>query len=242
MKELIKSLKMCDYLVTKITIGRSDSDVYRLVKDKDIMYLKIGGELVNNLTQVLTYLETSKINVPKIIKKGTYKNRFYVLMSECKGTMAHELEPLLAIKILARGLREIHDTKIDESLPLKDCVYYKNLITSKLIEELSNEDKEFIYSLESLDLQNDLVFTHGDYSLPNVLYDNDCISFIDLDYAGVSFRYLDILDCLWSINYNFNDKLYEDMFLKAYGIDELDINKVKSLKRIQRILKIKGYQ
>ncbi len=241
MEGLIKKLELEDYQVTKTTIGRSSNDVYRLQNDTDTLYLKVGGLTVKNLGEVLELLQSSNLNVPKLIQKGIYNDMNYVLMSECSGTMIHEIDPIIAVKVLAKGLKQIHELDIKGIKIVRDYKYYKNRIIEKVGNQLNIEDMRFVNELESLKVEEDLVFTHGDYCLPNILYDNGKISFIDLDDAGVSFRYIDILDCIWSIQYNFNDEKYVDMFLKEYGIDELDLDKVKTLKTIQRLLEIKGY-
>lgn len=242
MEKLLAKLKLDNYAITKTTIGRSVNEVYKLNNFENTIYLKIGNELVQSLGNVLEFLGTSTLNVPKLIDRGTYKDSHYVLMSECSGTMAHEINPELAVKVLAKGLKQIHSIDLTDCKIIKDALFYKSRIIENIKREFNESELKFIKDMELLDIQNDLVFTHGDYSLPNILYDNGKVSFIDLDYAGVSFRYLDILDCLWSINYNFGNDKYEKIFLKEYGISELDMNKVESIKKIHRLLKIKGYQ
>lgn len=242
MKKLLEKLNVDGYSITKTTIGRSSNDVYKLVSSKETIYLKIGDKLVKDMGDVLEFLMGSIVNVPRLLAKGFFEGKYYVLMSECTGTMVHEINPELAIKKLAEGLKQLHKIDISNLTIVRDIAYYKNQLNNLTKTDLSQDDIEFIGSMDLLTIQNDMVFIHGDYSLPNVLYDNKHISFIDLDYACVGFRYVDILDCLWSIEYNFGNEKFKTMFLKEYGIDKLDINKVKAIKTIQRILKIKGYQ
>ncbi|CAF1629466.1 unnamed protein product [Adineta ricciae] len=66
----------------------------------------------------------------------------------------------------------------------------------------------------------DLVFTHGDYCLPNIIFDdNECraIGFVDLGCAGIADRYHDIALGLWSIQYNLGDG-FREIFLNAAAI------------------------
>jgi aminoglycoside phosphotransferase len=65
----------------------------------------------------------------------------------------------------------------------------------------------------------DLVFTHGDYCLPNIILDDGKLSgFVDWASAGVADRYQDIA-LLWrSIRYNFGEECEEKIF-ELYAIE-----------------------
>ena len=55
--------------------------------------------------------------------------------------------------------------------------------------------------------EEELVFTHGDFCLPNLLAKEDEISgFIDLGRAGVADKYQDIAICYRSLKHNFEGK------------------------------------
>lgn len=75
-------------------------------------------------------------------------------------------------------------------------------------------------------LDEELVFTHGDYCLPNVIMENQRVSgYIDWGRAGVADKYQDLALAIRSISYNFG-KDYVPYFLAGYGIKELDESKV----------------
>lgn len=241
MQKLLKTLQLENHQVDPITVGRSDSDVYKLTKDNQVLYLKIGSEPVKDLAKILLFLETTTLNTPKLLSEGRYGGRHYVLMSECKGLMTYEIEPHLAVKVLAQELKLIHSLDVQNLDHYRDVSYYKKLLLTIDQNTLSDEDQKFVKQMDTLSIQEDLVFTHGDYCLPNILYENGLTSIIDLDYAGISFRYLDILDCMWSLEYNFKDDKYGTLFLQEYGITELDPIRVSEIKTIQRLLHIKGY-
>lgn len=64
----------------------------------------------------------------------------------------------------------------------------------------------------------DLVFTHGDYCLPNVVINGDAVSgFIDLGLAGVADRYQDLALGARSLTYNFGLE-WVPLFFETYGI------------------------
>ncbi len=73
---------------------------------------------------------------------------------------------------------------------------------------------------------DDLVFTHGDPCLPNVLVEEERLSgFIDLGSAGVGDRYRDLALARWSLGYNFGPG-YDALFFDAYGLPEPDTAKL----------------
>ena len=59
---------------------------------------------------------------------------------------------------------------------------------------------------------------HGDYCLPNIMFDNGLFSgFIDLGNAGVADRHIDLFWGAWTLEYNLHTNRYRDRFLDAYG-------------------------
>lgn len=67
---------------------------------------------------------------------------------------------------------------------------------------------------------DDLVVLHGDYCLPNVLFQDFHLSgFVDLGNGGVGERHYDLYWGLWTLGYNTKSDQYNDTFLAAYGRD-----------------------
>ena len=72
-------------------------------------------------------------------------------------------------------------------------------------------------------------FIHGDACLPNfILKEADHFScFIDLGLADFSDRHIDLFWAVWSLNYNLHDPKYAELFLDYYGIEQVDVNKLR---------------
>ena len=52
--------------------------------------------------------------------------------------------------------------------------------------------------------KEELVFTHGDYCLPNsFIKDNKTVGFIDLGNAGIADKWQDLALCIRSLEHNF---------------------------------------
>jgi kanamycin kinase len=67
---------------------------------------------------------------------------------------------------------------------------------------------------------DDLVVLHGDFCLPNVLFqDFRLTGFVDLGNGGVGERHYDLYWGLWTLGYNTKSDRYNDTFLAAYGRD-----------------------
>ena len=64
---------------------------------------------------------------------------------------------------------------------------------------------------------------HGDYCLPNVIYDGwEFSKFIDVDSGGVGDRHVDLFWGAWTLSVNLHTDAYRDRFFDAYGRDRVD--------------------
>ncbi|MDY0151629.1 MAG: aminoglycoside 3'-phosphotransferase [Candidatus Cloacimonas sp.] len=69
----------------------------------------------------------------------------------------------------------------------------------------------------------DDVVIHGDYCLPNIiLKDFTLRGFVDLGTGGIGDRHYDLFWGIWTLEYNLKSDKYRNIFLDAYGRDELD--------------------
>jgi aminoglycoside phosphotransferase len=67
-------------------------------------------------------------------------------------------------------------------------------------------------------LENDIVFCHGDYCLPNVLVEaGRAVGVIDWPDGGYADRRYDLATALWTIGFNLHSREYVRPFLDGYG-------------------------
>ena len=206
--------------------GFSSSQVFHLKSPGgENLYLKTAHRVDSELAEEKQRLEwlKGKLSVPEVRLFVQTDERDYLLISEIEGAGAHEdlwkENVRRAIELLAKGVRMIH------SLPVADCPFDETLeakierarrrMELGLADESDFDDERQGRTAEDLfreliatkPVSEDLVFTHGDYCLPNVLFKDWQISgFVDLGRAGVADRYQDIALLARSVCYNFGEK------------------------------------
>lgn len=223
--------------------GCSQTGVYRFFSATDVFYLKVepkSGNLKTEYNNMLWLQE--KIPVPRIIEWVSEKDVDYLLIYEIKGKMLCDdfylKDPDLAVSLLAKGILLL------QSLDVTDCPIHNGL-NKKLKDAAENirlnrvdmDDWEsssdgFSSPQDLLDFlknnipkKEELVFTHGDYCLPNIFADKDQITgFIDIGRAGVADLWQDVALCIRSLWHNFRTKEYDSLLLEELGIP---INKEK---------------
>lgn len=228
-------------------IGCESGNVYKIIGIEDILYLKVK-EFRHTKKLEIEFNKTSwlykKFNVPKMINYSIYSNKEFLLMEELKGYMSDEYSYFDSkeqiIKLIAKALRKFHSISINNCPFINDME--KKLIDAKfniensLVDEEDFNDENIgknvneLYQ-ELLDLKpksQDLVLTHGDYCMPNIIIDKDLnVGFIDLGRFGIADRYQDISLIIRSFEHNFNTQEYNDLFFHEYGIKNIDYNKLK---------------
>lgn len=233
------------YIRHQETSGHSEASTFLLKKGNQSLYLKTQAANAVESLQIeqekMEWLQ-GKLKVPKLLYYGQDEKREFLLMTKIKGVDAsnsiHTANLPLVIKRLAQGLREIHSICIDHcpfqrtlDVTIKEAQVRveKNLVdTEDFDEDRKGKDAEALFQelLEKHPKEEDLVFTHGDYCLPNIILHNNKVSgFIDLGRAGISDRYQDIALAVRSIVYNFGEQ-YTSLFLKEYGLEKVDQEKI----------------
>jgi len=240
---LAKSLADCTWQATS---GCSGATVYRLTRpDQSQLYLKMGPHDPNRSLAAeharLIWL-AGQLPVPRV-HLFLQENQFdYLLMSALPGLdtsdPAYRADLPAMVHELAAGLRQLH------SLPIQHCPFDERL-NSKLAQARARTGAglvdatlfheqfqgrtatDLLVELEATrPSTEDLVFTHGDYCLPNILLQHGKLSgFIDLGRAGVADRYQDLALAAQSIKRNVG-ATWIPRFLAAYDI-EAEPNKLK---------------
>lgn len=190
-------------------------------------------EPLSNDRDVLAWLGQF-LPVPTGVAYEVHRDQEYLLMSCLPGKPASDLEcSEKLIKGYANALRQFH-----EALPVDTCPFDYRI--NKLLDECEVRFARGLIDLDNLDeerrgwsaerlwreLQNsrpefteDLVVVHGDYCMPNVLFDPDTLQltgYVDLGRVGVSDRHHDLALAARSIAHNFGSQ-YIEVFFEAYG-------------------------
>jgi aminoglycoside phosphotransferase len=240
---LFKLLRGCHW--ERITIGHSESKTYFLTGAKRNFYLKVQPlTAVEGLFSEKERLEwlKGKLPVPEIVYYERDDVQEYLLLTELKGMNASDSSfgtklPQL-MQQLAVGLRTIHEVNL-EGCPFSQKLDVKieearRRVEDRLVDEWDfDQQRQGINAEELLNellvkkpTSEDLVFTHGDYCLPNIVVNGDHLSgFIDWGRAGIADRYQDIALAIRSITYNFG-RQHVRRFLEEYGIEQEDASKV----------------
>ncbi|UOQ50135.1 aminoglycoside 3'-phosphotransferase [Gracilibacillus caseinilyticus] len=229
----------------QMTIGRSEAKTFFLQGSTYNQYLKIQPvNAVENLSDEKDRLQwlRGKLPVPEVVYYDMDHQNEYLLMTEVKGTNASDQIHLAnvtdLIKQVGTGLQVLHH------INTKDCPFNQTLepkiAEAKRRAENSLVDEEdfdgirkgmkaselFEELLCNKPNNEDLVFTHGDYCLPNIILSKGKVSgFIDVGRAGVADRYQDVALAIRSITSNFG-KEYIPYFLEGYGMTDVDETKM----------------
>lgn len=240
---LASSLQLVQRAET-VVIGESGAQVYRLWdRQEPISFLKIGPR--TGLTTLaadtarLIWL-ANRLPVPQVLAYHEDEQHCYLLTSVIPGvdtaTLAERPATDIAqlVRLLALGLRQIH------AVPVADCPFDYRL--SREIERVRvrieqgllgthsfgsrcqgrTVDYLFAELLATAPVDEDLVLTHGDYCLPNILLDGDKLSgFVDLGRVGVGDRYRDLALARRSLIRNCG-AAWVPRFFVEYGLSQPD--------------------
>ena len=205
-------------------IGKSDSEV-RIYRDYVLKIQPFQGETENEYA-IVQWLN-GRLPVPSVPAYCVENGMAYTLMSRIRGRMLCEREfidaPETLIRLAAEGLKMLWG--VDASR----CPCTASRLTERLKAAADNvrhglvdiadtepetfgpngfRDPEALLDwLVRNRPEEDIVFTHGDYCLPNIFAENGHISgFIDLGKAGPADRWQDIAIAIRSLGHNFEGK------------------------------------
>lgn len=225
------------------SVGCSQAGVYKFFSETETLYLKVESKSGDLETEYKNMLWLQKrLPAPRIIEWLSEMDIDYLLISGIGGKMLCDdyylKNPTLAVSLLAKGINLL------QSVDIKDCPIH-NRLHKKLKDAAENirlnrvdmndweansnrfsSPQDLLNFLSSnIPKNEELVFTHGDYCLPNIFADDEQITgFIDVGRAGVADLWQDVALCIRSLRHNFKTKEYDDLLLKQIGIP---INKEK---------------
>ena len=199
--------------------GKSGS----LVRVYDDFVLKVEKERpqIAQMVEVMRWLE-GKLPVPKILAAEVKDGYRYLLMSKVRGRMAcdeyYMNRPEELVTLLAEALRMLASIDISDCPKTFDLeaelAEAKYRIENNLVDYEDMEPETFgeggfkdpqalLQWLYDHQPEPDPVFSHGDFCLPNVFFENGKVSgFIDLGDAGIADRWYDIALGYRSLKHN----------------------------------------
>ena len=232
-------------ITTNIGIGCSNSQVVRIQKENETYFLKIAplGELTSEYEKLIWL--AGKIKVPEVILYEINDDVEYLITSAVVGEMICSDFYLkddnwkLGIPLIIEAFKELYKIDINDcpfnvSLDYK-LTLIKNNIDNKLL-ALNNISEEVLDKFKTLDniyrylinnrFDEELCFTHGDVSLPNLFVDNGKFSgFIDVGECGIADKWFDLAIAVKTIKRNYGEDAVNILF-EQLGIikDENKIN------------------
>ncbi len=199
--------------------GMSDSRV--LLYENAVLKIEHCNPTAENEARMLSFLRGT-LRVPRILACVTEEDTQYLLMSRLDGVMACDpaylSTPKRLAESLAAALTAVHAVKTDgcpKITTLDDRLAYDRALLENgdqalLSAPVSYHGRTFPshYALYLWLDENRPpvcpVFTHGDFCLPNVFFDEEGTpGFLDLGQAGISARDYDLALCYRSLLYNY---------------------------------------
>ena len=240
--------------IEKDDIGNTAAEVYIITTANGKVVLKSqkrsDKRALFNLSNKLKWLK-GKLPVPELLDYREVCEKEYLLTRYIEG------EPSFIYgqnggddvgTILGQSLKIIHDQNI-EKCPFefdldKEVQSFIDSIKNSVVKQEMLEEffpncskEEIVLKVESLVPERwDLVLSHGDYCLPNILIkDNKLSGFIDLGDAGIIDRNFDIYYGLWSLKYNGLGE-YCEQFLDVYDREKISFGTIKLIELLDSIM------
>ncbi|UBV42244.1 aminoglycoside 3'-phosphotransferase [Deinococcus taeanensis] len=174
-----------------------------------------------------------RVPAPQVVAFEVTPDAEYLAMTRLSGMpMSHpdaQLHPERVVNLLARALRELH------ALPLRDCPFTATLavtlplarerVQAGVVDEADFDEERAGRSAVSVFNElartrpdgEDLVVTHGDPCLPNVILNGEYVEgLIDVGRLGIADRHADLALAHRSAQHNLGER-YAGMFLDLYG-------------------------
>jgi len=218
-----------DQPLQPVTVGESDARVWRVA---DRWYLKAGfaADVADEATRLEWF--TGRAPVPRVIAHEHDGQTAYLLTEAIDGVAAHcvTTDRLACVQAVAAGLRLLHALDVrscpfDARRAVRVAQARAKAVAGRVDEadfdatRVGRTALALLAELEAMPpADEDLVVTHGDFCLPNVVLNAGSVAgFVDVGRAGVADRHQDLALAARSIAYNFGDAFVAPFF-DAYGI------------------------
>jgi aminoglycoside 3'-phosphotransferase-2 len=235
---------LTDYSFEPISLGESGASVWRCSMDgAPTLYLKMAalaaGLRLDGEAERLRWMKEQDLPVPAVREYGRTDRAEFLLLDEVPGVAASDpmwrrFLPEVATA-LGEGLARLHRTRIgncpfDHRLAREVDEACRRVAAGLVREDDFDEERagrtarELLTELLATTPEGeDLVFSHGDFCLPNVVLDRaadgtlQIAGLVDCGRAGVADRYQDLALAVRSITHNLG-RGWVQPFLRAYGM------------------------
>lgn len=219
-------------VLQEIGIGCSDSRIIKITKNNDTYFLKCSDNPnVQVEHQKLQWLQ-GKIPVPEIISYEEKDGINYLLTKSLNGEMVcsdyYIKHPDLGLDIIIAGFKLLKnvdikncpfDVGLDYKLHLVKHNIDNHLITEsdikpEILKEYGSISEIYEYLISNRPTE-ELVFSHGDTSLPNLFgKDDKFVGFIDVAECGIADFWFDVAITAKSIKRNYGQDAVQQFYNK----------------------------
>lgn len=234
------------------TVNHGGTVIELSSRGQSSLFLKIEAR-PSTLEQEVSRLHwlTHKLSVPQVIAFSSDATHDFLLLTAVPGEDATDDLPGLSLRdrveLIATGLRQIHeidvvscpfDRSLDAELRLARTRVDQGLVGEEDLEE-HQKGRSIKAILDDLEERRPsietAVFTHGDYSLPNIMIDQGQVSgFLDWRDGGFGDPYRNLPIVAKSIAKNWGEE-WVDPFYKCFGLqDGLDQEKMEYYRLLYR--------
>ena len=225
--------------VTEQSVGCSKARTYHIADGGFEYYLKTAPIAASTISLETEYRKTRWLGefapVAQLTQFVVRDGVEYFLSSAIEGKMSQDFcdDPRGIITLIAESLRRLHTIDIakcpfDETLKVKLARAEEHVRNHSIDEDDfgpltkgRSQSEVLLYLLQSDPGPDDLVVSHGDYCMPNIIVAEEASrvsGFVDLGSLGVSDRHYDLAVASRSILRNYG-AAFVPLFFDSYGFE-----------------------